>query len=156
MLDVGQIFRKRAVERGLTVAEYDKIVEANPEEDREIEEETKQFVERCPSDIIVSRRMWFHILPNIISIRLDVSPQEWAQRIYLAADRGKQEKSYASVEEALAASQNRMSRLKQRLLNVYHVDFTDTAHYTKVIDTTGKNFDQNFKELDDYIASLKK
>jgi cytidylate kinase len=57
MLDVGQIFRKRAVERGLTVAEYDKLVEANPEEDREIEEETKQFVEHCSSDIIVSRRM---------------------------------------------------------------------------------------------------
>jgi len=74
----------------------------------------------------------------------------------LAADRGKQEKKYATIEEALQASQIRMSRLKQRLLNVYHVDFTDTSHYTKIIDTTGKTFDQNFKELDDYIASLKK
>jgi cytidylate kinase len=74
----------------------------------------------------------------------------------LAADRGKQEKTYASLAEALEASQNRMSRLKQRLLNVYHVDFTDTSHYTKVIDTTGKTFDQNLKELDDYITSLKK
>ncbi len=155
-IDVGQIFRKRAVARWFTIAEYDKIVENNPQEDREIEEETKQFIEHCSSDIIVSRRMWFHILPNIISIRLDVSPQEWAQRVFLAADRGNQEQPYANVEEALVANQNRMSRLKERLLHVYHVDFTDTSHYTKIIDTTGKTFDQNFEELDRYIASLKK
>jgi len=147
-------FRDRAVARWLTVAEYDRIIEDSPEEDREIEEETKQFVENCPWDVIVSRRMWFHILPNITSVWLDVSPEQWAERIFLA-DRWKQEPKYATVQEALESSQNRMSKLRQRLLNVYGVDFTDVSHYTKVIDTTDKPFDQVLEEFEEYMKTLK-
>ena len=153
--DVGKVFfRDRAIARWLTVAEYDKLVESDPQEDREIEEEVRQFVQNCPKDIIVWWRMWFHIMPEIISIRLDVSPDEWAERIFLQ-DRGQQEKKYASVQEALEASQNRMERLRQRLLKVYGVDFTDKTQYTKVIDTTGKTFEENFQQLDEYIQSLR-
>lgn len=153
--DVGQIYRERAIAKWLTIAEYDKLVEANPQEDIEMENHLKQIVENCPKDIIVSRRMWFHLLPDIVSIRLNVSPEQWAQRIFLA-DRGKQEKKYTTVEEALQANEERMSKLKQRLLNVYGVDFTDTSHYTKIIDTTDKSFDQNLEVLEDFIKTLKK
>ncbi|MCX6823418.1 MAG: (d)CMP kinase [candidate division SR1 bacterium] len=154
--DVGKVFfRDRAIARGITVAEYDKIVETEPEEDRAIEAEVKKFVENSPKDIIVGRRMGFHIMPDIVSIWLDVSPEEGAKRVFLD-DRGKQEKKYASVEEALSYNQSRMERLRERLLHVYGVDFTDKANYTKVIDTTGKTFEQNFEQLDQYIQSLRK
>ncbi|MEI7563139.1 MAG: hypothetical protein WCJ39_05750 [bacterium] len=47
-----------------------------------------------------------------------------------------------------------MSRAKNRLLKLYGVDFTDTSHYTKIIDTTGKTFEENFEALDEFIQSL--
>jgi cytidylate kinase len=58
------------------VDEYDKIVENDPQEDRDIEEDVRKYIEACPKDIIVSRRMGFHIMPEIVSIWLDVSPEE--------------------------------------------------------------------------------
>ena len=154
-IDVGQIYRQRGLTKWLTIAEYDKLVENNPQEDRDIEEEMRQFVENYHWDIIVSRRMWFYFLPNITSVWLDVSPEQWAQRIFLA-DRGKQEKKYTSAQEALVADQDRISRLKQRFLNVYGIDFTDTSHYTKILDTTNKPFDQVLEEFEDFMKTLKK
>jgi len=151
--DVGQIFRQRALEKSLTIAEYDKLVEMNPQEDVEIDKALKEIVQHCPHDIIVSWRVGFHFLPDIVSIRLDVDPQEWAQRIFLD-DRWAQEKKYASVEDALKSNADRMSRAKNRLLKLYGVDFTDTSHYTKIIDTTGKTFEENFEALDEFIQSL--
>jgi cytidylate kinase len=74
--DIGQVFRQRAVEKGLTIAEYDKLVEQNPQEDIEIDNDFQKIVQACPDDIIVSRRMGFHFLPEIISICLDVDPLE--------------------------------------------------------------------------------
>jgi len=72
------------------------------------------------------------------------------------ADRGKQEKKYTSAQEALVADQDRISRLKQRFLNVYGIDFTDTSHYTKILDTTNKSFDQVLEEFEDFMKTLKK
>jgi cytidylate kinase len=72
------------------------------------------------------------------------------------ADRGKQEPKYTTIQEALESSQNRMAKLRQRLLNVYGVDFTDKANYTKVIDTTDKSFDQVLEEFENFIKTLKK
>ncbi|MFA7717172.1 MAG: AAA family ATPase [Candidatus Absconditabacterales bacterium] len=154
-IDAGKtFFRDRAVARGLVVSEYDKIVEANPQEDVAIDNEMKQFVENCPGDVIVGWRMGFHLMPDIISVRLDVSPEQGAERVFLA-DRGAQEKKYNTVEEALKANQDRMSKLRERLLKVYNVDFTDKSNYTKVIDTTDKNFEQVLKEFEEFIETLK-
>jgi len=147
-------FRDRAVARWLTVGEYDKLVESTPQEDREIDNEMKQFVENCSGDVIVWWRMGFYLMPDITSVRLDVSPEQWAERVFLT-DRGKQEKKYNNVDEALKANQERMSKLRERLLNVYHVDFTDKSKYTKVIDTTDKNFDQVLEEFEKFIETLK-
>jgi cytidylate kinase len=153
--DIGQVFRQRGLAKWLTIAEYDKLVEENPQEDVELDEEFKHLIEICPTDIIVSRRMWFHFMPSIVSIRLDVSPEEWAKRIFLQ-DRGKQEKKYTSIEEVLQSNQDRMERLRERIQKLYWVDFTDKANYTKVFDTTGKTFEENLEQLDQYIQSLRK
>ncbi|MCX6824826.1 MAG: (d)CMP kinase [candidate division SR1 bacterium] len=153
--DVGHIYRQRGIAKGLTISEYDKLVEMHPEEDIEMEREFKQIVENCPGDIIVSWRMGFHLLPNMTSIRLDVSPEEGAKRIFLD-DRGKEEKKYTNIEEVIKTDHDRMERFRQRAIKLYGVDFTDTSHYTKVIDTTGRSFDENLEELEEFVKTLRK
>lgn len=155
-IDTGDVFfRQRAVARGLTVDEYDKFVELHPEEDRAIEKEVKKFIQNCPKDVVVAWRMWFHVMPDITSIWLDVSPEEWAKRIF-EAGRWSDEKKYATIEDAMRSNIDRMERLKKRLFNVYQVDFTNPLNYTKIIDTTGKSFDQVLQEFEDFMKTLKK
>ena len=139
--DLWQVMRERAVEKGMTIAEYDKIIEKHPEEDVKIDNDFKKIVKWSKKNIIVSWRMGFHCLPEVLSIRLDVSPKEWARRIFLQ-NRGKQEKAYKNVGEAMKANKDRMKRLKKRLLKVYWVDFTDKKNYTIVIKTDGQSIEE--------------
>jgi len=144
--DIWQVFRSRALAKKLTIAEYDKLVEKNPEEDKELEKEFTKIVKGSKKNIIVSRRMGFYCLPEIVSIWLDVEPKEWARRVFLQ-DRGKQEKKYKNVAEAMKANEDRMGRLQKRLLHVYGVDFMDKKNYKKVIKTDGKSIEETAQEV---------
>lgn len=154
-LDIWQVFRAKAVAKWLTVGEYDKLVEQNPEEDIEIDNEFKTVLQRNKKDSIVSWRMGFHFLPDALTIRLDVEPKEWARRIFLQ-DRGKQEKKYKDVEEAMKASQDRMTRLQKRMMDIYGVDFMDKKKYKKIIKTDGKNIDETANEIINIIKEYRK
>lgn len=154
-LDIGQVFRARAVAKWLTIGEYDKHIEQNPEEDREIDNEFKTTIQNSKNDCIASRRVGFHFLPNAINIRLDVAPEEWARRIFLQ-DRWNQEKKYKTVQEAMDASQDRMKRLQQRMLNVYWVDFMDKKNYNIILKTDGKTVEQSAEELIKIIQDYQK
>lgn len=152
--DVGQIFRARAVERWLTIAEYDLLVEQNPQEDIDMDNDFKCLVEWCETDIITSWRVGFHFTPQIKSIWLDVDPTEWARRIY-EDDRGNEERKYNSIEEVIEANENRMKRLKSRLHQLYWIDFSDKNNHHKIIDTTDMDFEEVVWEIIEYINQLK-
>ncbi|MDD2516418.1 MAG: (d)CMP kinase [Candidatus Gracilibacteria bacterium] len=153
--DVGQLYRARAFEKGMTITEYDKFIEKNPEEDIAMDNNFKELVENCQKDIIVSWRIGFHFVPDIISIWLDVSPEEGAKRIMLDDGRGGQEKKYSSLEEAIKTNEDRMERVRQRLKLLYGIDFMNKSNYTKVIDTTGKGFEEVLGEVMEYIEECK-
>ena len=144
--DVWQIFRSRAVEKWMTINEYDKFVEKNPQEDIDMDNDFKKLVENSKKNIIVSRRMWFHFMPEILTIWLDVSDIEWAKRV-MGDDRGNQEKKYKTINDALDANTERTKRLRERILKVYGVDFTDKNNYKVVIKTDGKTVEQVVDEV---------
>ncbi len=148
--DIWQVFRARAISKWLTISEYDKLLEQHPEEDKALEDEFTEIVQNSDKDILVSRRMGFHCLPEIFSIRLDISPEEWARRV-LKQDRWQQEKKYKNQAEALQANKDRMERLQKRLSNVYWVDFMDKSNYDKIISTENKTLEENIKDVIDAI-----
>lgn len=154
-LDLWQIMRSRAIAKWLTINEYDKFVEKHPEEDVEIDNEFKKLLEESKKNIIASRRMWFHFLPNILSIRLDVAPKEWARRVFLQ-NRGIQEKKYKDVDDTMQANQDRMERLQKRLIKIYGVDFTDKKNYKKIVKTDGKSIEETSNEIVKIIEEYKK
>jgi len=77
---------------------------------------------------------------------MDVAPKEGARRIFLQ-NRGKQEKKYKNVSEAMKASEDRMKRLQKRLLKVYGVDFMDKKNYTVVIKTDGRTMEESTQDV---------
>lgn len=153
--DLGQVFRARAIAKGMTINEYDKHIEETPSEDIEMDNDFKNILQNNGKDTIVSWRMWFHFLPEALSIRLDVEPEEWARRVFLQ-DRGNQEKKYNNIAEAMEANQDRMARLQKRMIDVYGVDFMDKSHYKKIIKTDGKNVEQTSQEIIEAIEDYKK
>jgi len=84
--DVGQVFRRRAVDKGMTIAEYDRFLEEHPEEDIEMDKDFLAIVQSASTGVVVSWRVGFHFVPDVISILLTVDPQEAARRV-LEADR---------------------------------------------------------------------
>lgn len=154
-LDIGQTFRAKAVAKWLTVGEYDKLVEEHPEEDVEIDNEFKDIIQKSEKNCIASWRMGFYFLPEALTIRLDVEPKEWARRIFLQ-DRGKQEKKYKDVDEAMNANKERMERLQKRLKDIYWVDFMDKKNYKVIIKTDGKTIDETADEIIKTIEEYKK
>lgn len=153
--DVGQVFRARAVTKGLTIAEYDKFIEKNPQEDEKMEKDFRNIVLSSDKNIIVSRRMGFYALPKMFTIRLDVSPEEGAKRIF-NQHRDKDEKNYKTREETMEANTNRMNRLQKRLIDVYWVDFTDITNYDKIINTNGMSIQDTVDEVMKLIQQYEK
>lgn len=152
--DVGQIYRNQSASMGMTINEFTDYLNNNPQEDISMEKRFKEFVENCPKDIIVSWRVGFHFVPNIISIWLDVDPRQWAKRVMLE-NRVWHEQKFKSIDEIIEANEIRMIHLKDRLIRLYWVDFTDKSNYTKIIDTTSKDFEEVVNEIMDYIKELK-
>lgn len=153
--DVWQIFRSRAIAKWLTIDEYDKIVEKHPEEDVEMDNDFKDFLEKSKNNCIVSWRMWFHFLPTALSIWLDVNPKEWARRVFLQ-NRWKQEKKYKDVDEVMKANSDRMTRLQKRMISLYGVDFMNKNNYKVIIKTDGKNIEKTSNEIINIIEEYKK
>jgi len=153
--DVWQIFRKRAVEKWMTISQYDKYIETHPQEDIQMENDFTKLVQNSNKDIIVSRRLSFYKLPSMTSIRLDVSPEVGAQRVF-AQDRGKQEPKYQTVQDALIANKQRMERFKNRIMKVYNIDFTNISNYTHIIHTDNKTISQVNQEILDLIQKQPK
>jgi len=155
MLDIWQVFRNRALSKWLTVWDYDKLVENNPNEDISIDNEFKRKIEANQKDCIASWRMGFHFIPDALTIRLDVDPKEWARRVFLQ-DRGKQEKKYNTVDQAIKANQDRMKRLQKRLIKIYWADFMDKKNYKVIINTDWSSINDNAQKVIDEIEKYKK
>lgn len=153
--DVGHIFRLRAEKIGMTIAEYDKYIEAHPDEDKKMDEDFKDFVLQTDGDVVVSWRMGFLFVPDMINIWLDVSMEEGARRVF-EDDTRKEEQHYVTVAQARRANLERMQYLRERMKEIYGVDFMDKGHYTKVIDTTGKSLEEVVAEILGFLKDIKK
>jgi len=146
--DIGQVFRAVAEEKGMDISEYDKYLEQHPDEDRKMDEKFRDLVMGADGDMVVSWRMGWHFVPDIISIWLDVSPDEGAQRVF--ADK---KRSFETLAEAKRVNIERMARKKAQLERVYGVDFTDESHYTKVVETTGKLVGEVVAEILEFLRN---
>ena len=133
--DIGAVFRERAAKRGMTIREYDKFIEAHPEEDRKADDDFRRLVLSSEINIITSWRMAFFRAPEMISIWLDVSPEEGARRV-LGDMQRKADLTNIPLEEAIRLNTERLEAARQRLLKVYGVDLTKPENYAAVIDTT--------------------
>ncbi len=142
----GDVFRKIAKERGLSVEEFYKKIVAEPELEKEIDKRQTELM-MTKDNLIVQGRM-APLLPynpkfKKINILLTVSMVEGTCRQLL-----RPENKNKTFKEMIQLSSKRMMEEKSRLFSLYGIiDYLDPAPFDIILDTTGLNPDQVFDKL---------
>ena len=130
---MGNMRRKMALDRGITLAELNKLGEKEDWTDRKVDEYQKKLAKEEDNFVIDGRLSWFFI-PSSIKIFVDVNPKVGAERVFLAK-RGS-EKGYKSIEEAEKANKERIESDIKRYKKLYNINPYKLENYDIVLDTS--------------------
>ncbi|OKY78911.1 MAG: Cytidylate kinase Cmk [Candidatus Methanohalarchaeum thermophilum] len=124
----GDIFRKKAKEKDLTLAEFGELAEENPEIDKEIDKEQKRIGKERDDIIIEGRLSGWMVEDADIKIWLKAPIELRARRISQRED--------ITQEEALKNIVSRERSEKQRYESYYDINIEDLSIYDLVIETS--------------------
>lgn len=139
---VGELQRKLAVERGMSITEYNKYMLDN-NLDHEVDNKTMEIGRLKENFIFDARLAWFFI-PDSFKIYLKVDLDVAVERS-MKNERGKSEK-YASIEEAKVNITERRRLEVSRFKDIYKIDIDKDSNYDLVIDTSNVSMEGVIKE----------
>lgn len=137
---MGDLRGKAALERGLTIDQFNAL----PENTDEIVDAYQKKLGETEDNLVIDGRISWHFIPTSFKVFLDVDPQVGAERIF-AGKRGANradEPEYvdvAHVRDTLAA---RVASDTERYKKHYGIDFADRSVYDLVIDTSRQTPDE--------------
>jgi cytidylate kinase len=133
-VSIGKIMREMASERGLSVADFNRYIEAHPEYDKLVDDKLKSYEDLHGSFLFDSRMAW-HFVPSSFSVYMQVDIKTSAERI-MNADR--KDETYSDIDTAVKELKKRRASEILRYNSLYHVDIMDMSNYDLVVDTNGK------------------
>lgn len=152
---IGAIRREAAQKRGLTLEEYNKLGETDPQTDVEVDEYQRELGKKLDNFIIEGRTSW-HFIPHSLKIYLDVSLDEAAKRIFLSLkeknDRN-EGKNLESIEAVRDSIERRAKSDSKRYKKYYDIDVNDSEHYDLFLDTTKLSRDEVFSQVLDFVKN---
>jgi CMP/dCMP kinase len=146
---MGDLRRKMAAERGMTLAELNKLGESKDFTDREVDEFQKKLGEQQDGFIVDGRTSWYFI-PRSMKVYLDAKLADRAKRVF--QDERSVEK-FASVKDTEAALEKREKSDGRRYRKYYGIDVYDRSHYDIVVDTTGLDPESVAVKIIQFMAS---
>lgn len=129
-LDGGTVFRTLASERGVTLAEFARIAEADDAIDRALDD---RLVERArDGDVLLESRLagWLATRAALRALRIWIHCDEVERARRVGGRDGH------DADEALAHNQEREASERQRYQDFYDIDLQDLSIYDLVIDST--------------------
>lgn len=151
---MGQMFRDMANEKGLTLPEFRKICDADPNFDKEVDDRVIRLSEELTEFVIESRTAW-HFIPDSIKIYLKVDSLVAAQRIFKALseknNRGNEDVNLNSIENIQKSILQRRKEDSERYFSLYGIRQDDEENYDLVIDTTKLVPGEVFAEIMNFI-----
>ncbi|HOW15354.1 (d)CMP kinase [Methanosarcina sp.] len=130
LVSSGEIFRKMAKERGMSLAEFGALAERDPSIDLEIDKNQKSII-HSRENIILESRLAGHMAqgrPNVLKVWIKAPILTRVKRIQ------KREKS-VSFDDELKKTVEREKSEAFRYKNYYGIDITDLSIYDIVIDS---------------------
>jgi cytidylate kinase len=133
-ISVGELFRRTAVERGVSLVELHRIAEKDFTIDRSIDEEAIREAER--DNVVIEGHLAAWILRDIADVK-----------IYLKADMNIRaqrlsKRDHKTLNEALNEIKTREESNRRRYLMIYGIDINDLSIFDLIIDTTYINAEQ--------------
>ena len=145
---VGDIRRKIALNKGITLEELNKISLNNPDYDVKIDNDVKkQVIELAKeNNVIVEGRIQFYFFPQSLKFYFYCDPKIAAERIWNDIQQGKREsEKFQSYEQVLKSINDRELNDAERYIKYYNIDPRDQNNYDIIIDTTNLNVEQVLK-----------
>jgi CMP/dCMP kinase len=134
-LDGGTAFRQMAAERGLSLAEFAEVAEADDAIDRALDE--RLLGRARQGQVVLESRLagWLALRGAVEGLRvwIDCDEHERARRVA--------ERERRDPETALAANREREASERSRYLAYYDIDLTDLRAYDLVLDSTSTSPD---------------
>jgi predicted cytidylate kinase len=136
---IGDLRGKMAVERGMTLEEFNAWGETHPESDSIVDAYQKKLGQTEDRFIIDGKLAWYFI-PHSFKLFLQCDLDEAARRIFaahLAKDASRADESGLQTREAVRASlDRRIASDRLRYQKHYGVTVRDPSHYDLLLDTT--------------------
>jgi cytidylate kinase len=124
----GDVFRSMARERDMSLAEFGRVAEEDPEIDREIDERQAEIA-RENDDIVLEGRLSGWMAEDAdLRVWLDAPLDVRAERV---AEREEQ-----TVEEARVEIEEREASESKRYQEIHGIDINDLSVYDLVVDTS--------------------
>ncbi|KKG18289.1 cytidylate kinase [Methanosarcina sp. 2.H.T.1A.6] len=149
LISSGEIFRKMARGRGMSLSEFGAMAEKDPSIDLDIDKNQKSII-HTQDNIILESRLAGHMaegVPNVLKIWIKAPLLTRVKRIQ------RREKSI-SFDEELGKTVEREKSEALRYKNYYGIDITDLSIYDIVIDSEKWNQYQTLDILRVAIDSL--
>ncbi len=134
-LSSGDLFRKMAAERGISVEEINFAAEKQKEIDFEVDEWLRKIGQE-KNNVVIDSRTAFHWIPAAFKVFLDLEPRIAAERTFNHIQKeGRESQSGNSVEEIYGNTLKRTESERKRYRDLYDIDFTDKSQFDLVVDT---------------------
>lgn len=146
---VGELQRKLAVEKGMSIMEYNDYMFHN-NLDHEVDNRTMQIGIENENFIFDARLAW-HFIPNSFKIYFKVDIDIAVERA-MKSKRGKSE-NYASRQEAKERIIGRRRLEVTRFNEMYNIDIDNDSNYDLVIDTSHMTMEEVIEKTIEKLRS---
>ncbi len=130
LVSSGEIFRKMAKERGMSLAEFGVMAEKDPSIDLDIDKNQKSIIQ-SRENIILESRLAGHMAEG----RSDVLKVWIKAPISTRVKRIQRREKSASFDEELKKTEDRENSEALRYKNYYKIDISDLSIYDIIIDS---------------------
>lgn len=159
IVSTGQIFRQLAMEKGLSVEEFNKQVnEAASKGDRSVDkmiDDTTTKIGEERDNVVFDSRLAWNFAPKSFKVFVITDINEASRRVFNDSVRANSE-SYESQEVCKKALINRQKLETVRYKEIYGIDYYDMSNYNLVIESTNAAPADLAQEILDKMADYEK
>lgn len=146
----GNIFRQLAMEKGLSVEEFNRQVnEAAKRGDHSVDkmiDDTTTRIAKERDRVVFDSRLAWHFAPESFKVFIITDIDEASRRVFHDSLRANSE-SYESQEACRKALINRQKLETVRYKDIYDIDYYDMNNYNLVIESTNASPDEIAQEI---------
>lgn len=152
LITTGNMFRKLAADKGLSVNELNELAETDRSIDAEVDDYVRSLND-MPENMVLDSRMAWYFIRDAFKVRLKIDLEVAVARIF--ADTAEMRERFPNLETAMREVEKRKEGEVARYLRLYGVDISDDQNFDLVINTSYKTQEQVLEEFEAAFAAYK-